>query len=729
MGHFQCLEYNIFASKPLGIIMSFRKTAGKFLVHPVFISFIVTILIVLLFVPTPGKYALRIENEELIDQSASILYSDLDGNGHSDKIEAQSFAHESNTASLLIRCNPNISFNEWDFKGSFSFADRKFIKTGDYDNNGKKEVYFFTVQGDSIFLNIIKDPIPKSPTSSSYFVSKFKLWNNKPNLYLRVEELVDVDKDSYKELIFTINSGFSADPRQVYIYNIKNNSFKISEKIGYFGRPTEIKDLNGDGFYEFVLNGYAIQNVADTIATPIHDKCCWLIVYDHNLKYLFPPRRMPDFGYSGLTTFAIGTKPGMYELFGYYLPPVSSKNGMSLIHFNSDGTIKKSISFAGIQYGSSRFCFPFKKGNLTLFAAKISDKELDCYDTSLTLREKINIEQGTFNSPDTIDIDTDGSKEIVSIDPSHELFTVYRSDLSFPVTIKPPKGKWYGSQINVIEVAGNHSEFSIFNGDYELRISYKFNPFYYTRWLIYLAIFLAIYLFILLIRYIQRAQILKHQKTEKKITELQMKVVRNQMDPHFTMNAVNSVIAAINDNEKEQATQHLIHFSKMYRHMVLTADKIKCTLGEELDFTRNYLTMEQFRFKDKFIFEFSIQQGLDLGIEVPKMVIQSPVENAVKHGLMNREGKGNLRISAVTSDHHLIIEISDNGIGRAKASELGKYSTGKGMKAMVEFLKLYGKVTGLKAETEIEDLKDEEGNPSGTKVTVKIQFTRMAGNP
>ncbi|MEI7491410.1 MAG: histidine kinase [Bacteroidota bacterium] len=329
-----------------------------------------------------------------------------------------------------------------------------------------------------------------------------------------------------------------------------------------------------------------------------------------------------------------------------------------------------------------------------------------------------------FNGADTIDLDADGVKEIVSLDPARLLFTEYRSDLTDPVSIKLPEGRWFNTQYSVINVPRAAPLLSVFNGIYELKLFYKINPFYYSRWLVYLAIFLAIYLFILLIRRIQRNQILKQQKTEKKITELQMKVVRNQMDPHFTMNAVNSVISAINENEKEQATNHLIYFSKMYRHLVLTADKIKCTLAEELDFTRNYLTMEQFRFRDKFDFDFEIQPELNLNLEVPKMVIQSPVENAVKHGLMNLPGKGHLKVRANTSDHILILEITDNGIGRANAARLSQHSTGKGMKAMEEFLKLYQKVTGLKAETVIHDLTDKEGNPAGTKVTVKIQIIR-----
>ena len=708
--------------------MSNKKENLRFLIHPAFLSLVVTAFIVLLFIPAPGKYILQIEDEIYHNYTSSILYDDLDGNGYSDKIEIQYYAGKNNVASLQISCNPFLSFNEWDFKGSYSFADRSFLITGDYNNDGKKEIYVFTLRSDSVFLNIIKDPKSIKPVSTSRFITTYKPWNGKPQLCVNIGGLADMNKDSFKDLVFAINSGFSLDPRNLYIYDIRNDSLKVSEKIGYYGKPTVIQDLNGDGYNEIILNGYAVQNVSfkDTITTPIHDRCCWLIVYDHNLNYLFPPRKFPDIGYSALTTFAIPGKTGHNEMFGWYIPPQSSGKSLSINQYDKEGKIIKSCSVPGNNLGGFANGLLFSRGKSDYLALCISDNEINCYGTALNLAFKINIKPGMFNYPDTFDVDADGVKEIISIDPSRNMLTVFRSDLIDPASVKLPVENWDHILISGVEKPGAIPRLVIFNGTSELQLSYKYNPYYYSRWAIYVAIFLAIYLFILLIRKIQKNQILKQQQTEKKITELQMKVVRNQMDPHFTMNAINSVISAINENEKEQATKHLIYFSKMYRHLVLTADKIKCTLAEELDFTQNYLTMEQFRFRDKFDFDFEIPPELNLNLEVPKMVIQSPVENAVKHGLINLPGKGHLKVSANTTDHVLILEITDNGVGRVKAAKLSLHSTGKGMKAMEEFLKLYQKVTGLKAETTIEDLTDKEGNPTGTKVTVKIQIIRPA---
>jgi LytS/YehU family sensor histidine kinase len=224
----------------------------------------------------------------------------------------------------------------------------------------------------------------------------------------------------------------------------------------------------------------------------------------------------------------------------------------------------------------------------------------------------------------------------------------------------------------------------------------------------------------LVVQKIQRVQIQKRLNTEKKITELQLKIVRNQMDPHFTMNALNSVIGALNRNEKETASENLMHFIQMYRSLVLSADKFKITIEEEINFTENYLKLEQYRFKDKLDYSIRLDESVEKGWSVPKMIIQNPVENAIKHGLSKKDGKGKLEIELATKDNQLIINVTDNGIGRPEAAKSDEKSTGKGLQMMAQFYDLYYQITKVKIKEEIHDLKDEHGNPSGTMVCISI---------
>jgi sensor histidine kinase YesM len=249
---------------------------------------------------------------------------------------------------------------------------------------------------------------------------------------------------------------------------------------------------------------------------------------------------------------------------------------------------------------------------------------------------------------------------------------------------------------------------------------------YYARFGIYAGIYLGLFLFAMLIRNIQRTQMQRHYQAEKKITELQLKIVRNQMDPHFAMNAITSVISAIGQNKTEEASQHLHSFAKLYRHLVLTADHITCKLSEELEFTENYIAMMQFRFVDKFLYEKNISPGIEADLtEIPKMLIQSQVENAIRHGLLPRQGGGLLSLDISRLDPLLKIAVTDNGVGRQRAHEAGEVSTGKGNQMVREFLALYQKITGRQVSYEVHDLYDETGQPAGTCVNIFIGLQNL----
>ena len=695
----------------------------KLLMHPVSLSLMVTVIIVLLFIPTPAKYKLQIEDETTTHKTTLICYDDLDGNGFSDKICAQDYASENQVASLLIWYNPGLFFNEWDFPGSFSFGQKSFIKTGDYDNDGKKEVYLLSIRSDSVFLNIIRNPKSKTAGITTRFITTVTFWNGKPNLNVYMADLADMNGDSFGDLVFSVNSGFSAEPRGLYVYDIRHDSLGVSPKKGYFGRPEIVRDINGDGFPEIILNGYACQNVLDTIANPVHDRCCWLIVYDHNLIYLFPPKKFPAIGYSVLTSVVFPGKPGPYDLFSCYCPPASPGATVQLYHLDHHGLTLRTCSIPGILSEGGGNFFPFRQGGSNYMAISASRREIDCFDTSLGLTRRITIKPGMFTQPFNLDIDADGKHEILSLDAERHLLTVFRPDLTDPAILRLPDEEWSGSQMSVVESPDAGRLLSLFNGKKELMLSYTYNPFYYSRWGVYAVIFLSIYLFTILVGRIQRSQLLKQQQTEKKITELQLKIVRNQMDPHFTLNAINSVVDAINREEKEEARENLLHFSKMYRSLVLSADKIKRSLREEIDFTENYLALERFRFGQRFSYYIRINPDVELTWEVPKMVIQSPVENAVKHGLLDKACGGVIEIHARHEDHKLILEITDNGAGRESSALAGKTSTGKGMEIMEQFFGLYYKITGTRVQSKVFDLQDEAGNASGTKVIVTIPLS------
>jgi LytS/YehU family sensor histidine kinase len=300
--------------------------------------------------------------------------------------------------------------------------------------------------------------------------------------------------------------------------------------------------------------------------------------------------------------------------------------------------------------------------------------------------------------------------------------TILRKNMTDPVVMSVALGYRNHTTISMILCGSLPARLCISSSEADIHLEYKKNPQRFYKWLIPGGFFIFVFLLTWLIRKTQRTQIEKRVKTEKKITELQLKIVRNQMDPHFTMNAVNAVIDSINREEKEDARDNLLHFSKMYRSLVLSADKIKRSLREEIEFTENYLALEQFRFRDRFRYVIEIQPDVDINAEVPKMVIQSSVENAVKHGMQHRGSPGEVRITIGKEDKILVITVTDNGIGREATAVFGTAGTGKGMEMMNQFFDLYHRITGVKIETKITDLPDETNHPDGTMVIIQIQL-------
>jgi len=208
--------------------------------------------------------------------------------------------------------------------------------------------------------------------------------------------------------------------------------------------------------------------------------------------------------------------------------------------------------------------------------------------------------------------------------------------------------------------------------------------------------------------------------SEKKMTELRLQTLHNQMDPHFTFNVINAIKSVVMRDDKEKAGRFLDNFSVLLRKMLEKSDQITRTVREELEFSRNYLELQQLRYKNKFEYQINIKETVNQDQLIPKMVIHTYVENAVKHGLFNADRHGILLISIGENDSKLIIRVQDNGIGRKKAAALQSYSTGKGLKIMKQYFDLFNERNPAKIETEIIDLYDDNQEPSGTLVLITI---------
>jgi ligand-binding sensor domain-containing protein len=244
-------------------------------------------------------------------------------------------------------------------------------------------------------------------------------------------------------------------------------------------------------------------------------------------------------------------------------------------------------------------------------------------------------------------------------------------------------------------------------------------PFWKTAWFIFLSVAIALILFSLAIRRAFIIQRIKARK-EKEFIELQIKTIKSQIDPHFAFNAINTIAAFIYSDDPDTAYDYFTRFAMMIRNILEDNEKISRPLREEIEFVNNYLELQKMRFKDKFEYSVNIGSEVPPEIQVPKMIIQSYAENAIKHGLMHRKTGGLLKINISKSGPRLEATIEDNGIGRLKAGQLSLNSTRKGYRIMEQIMELYRKLYKHEICQKIEDLTNEKGEPLGTRVTLTI---------
>jgi hypothetical protein len=478
------------------------------------------------------------------------------------------------------------------------------------------------------------------------------------------------------------------------------------------------KDITGDGKHEILIQGNACDNIRDT-SYRYHDRSVWLMVLDRNLNFLFYPKEFKG-AYSHIWPFVFEI-PDQPNQAGYYVRSTLLPDKSKLCLFSKSGKVLKEKDLPGIPVNGIRHAFTLINNGKSLLALTENDKKsLIVVDQNLVNVAQIGVMANEFFS--FFDLDGDGQQEIIALSPEHSKLEIMRCNLENPVCIELQMSSGYEPVLSIKENGNDMPQLVIWDHTSVTFLTYTKNPMFYLQWGIYLGVYLSILLFAVIIRRIQRYQIERKIQIEKKITELQMKIVKNQLDPHFTLNAVNSIIYAVNNNEPERAIEHLYHFSNLYRHLLLTADQYKCSLKDEIAFTTEYLKMEQLRFRDKYRFTIVINDDVNKDVEVPKMCIQTSVENAIKHGIAPKTSGGEITISVTIRQNFLEIEVNDNGIGRVAAEKLQNPSTHIGILLTRQYFELFTKLTNRKAQLEVFDLIDQYKNPSGTKVYITIQI-------
>lgn len=218
----------------------------------------------------------------------------------------------------------------------------------------------------------------------------------------------------------------------------------------------------------------------------------------------------------------------------------------------------------------------------------------------------------------------------------------------------------------------------------------------------------------------------REQKSlQKSIMESELRTLRSQINPHFVFNSLNSIKSYILTHRSTEASEYLTDFSTLMRATLQYSKEQLITLEDELEIMLLYISLEKRRFEENFIFNFELDPNINTDeIMIPPMLLQPYIENAIKHGLMNKDGFRILTLKVQNENSAFIrIEIEDNGIGREQASLLKKNTPkhqSMGMSINEERINLLSKTNDYLIDVHIEDKISKENITEGTKVVIRI---------
>jgi len=680
----------------------------KFLISPWLLA-IIPALAAMYFLPTvSSRYRLLVEDTGKAGSNS--VYYDLDSDTITEVISTGKgipYYH------VLVRDNNSRIFDQWNLKDDFHSTISN-IFFGNIDNDLYKEIFVFTHRNDSLFLNVNEFFEPDGIRSDRIYITKIGFVNNTVTSTVYPAGFYDVNGDGYSELYFSIVTGFGLEPRLIYYYDFVNKELKSSKLAGMMFHKPYFIDTDGDNKPEM----FGIMNASGNYKTPVPytDRSTWLMVYNEKLIFEFPPVE-----FRGMSNNLEVQSYSDDSFSGYLLSHTTGSADTSVLKpgimlYSLDGNKLKERSYSGFGINAIPSLRVMNKNGgdrIYVFEKKLIEinKDLDI----------INIKESPFHSTYysyTSDIDLNGEDEIILYSDSEEKIVVYNAALKILAEAYLKANGWQLRFSHCIS-ADQKPRLFMTSVENSYFLDLEKNDLYFFSFIAYPGIYLLLVLSISGINRINTRQVEQKERLNQRLLTLQLQGIKSQLDPHFTFNTLNSIAALIYLEEKQTAYDYLNKFTLLLRTMLNDAERIYRSLSEELEFVTIYLELEKMRFGERFNYKIEIGEGISQREEVPKLVLQTFAENAVKHGIMPCSDGGILRIIVIKESDYLKLTIEDNGIGREKSAGQSM-STGKGLKLTKEFYEILNQINKKPIIHNITDLHNEKGISIGTRVDVWV---------
>jgi sensor histidine kinase YesM len=655
------------------------------------------------------KYKISLVLQETAAQPMDyrIFFRDLDGNGIKQKI----YAFPNHAGQLAIQYfGDNVGMiNQINFSHKFTPV-LSFLYFGDANNNGKLEVYGFTMDHDSLYLNWTEPFQSGSNISESLFISRIGTFDNgKMNFSINRFGVGDIEHDGNNEIIFSITSGYSKFPRIMVMYHPDTGKLIKSKDAGINPLSMSFYDLNHDGVTEILAGSSAGYNLTDSTSTLYKDNRPYLVAYDKDLNMFFPPVPFPS-GINNNIQFFVDSTDRKEILVFQFNRSLASKKIIKIYSVDFSGNMKDSVFLPEYGKNFAFQVFPFG-GNFWLYTG---DKMVKL-NNKLKIAGVKDIAISVMMYPNPVFVK--GNPEFATRDMLTKKACFYTENFNHKVE------KDYGDETikNIILDIGKGADYFMVQTNLnEYTYHFQKNWLYYVKFLVYFLIYLLSVLFVWLTQRIREKQLVERYELQNQLRDVEIKYLRMQMDPHFMFNAFTTMALMIKSGDRNEAFDSFMKFTRMLRSNFDFSDFLTRPLKEELQTVTDYLEINKLRFKDKLDFEVIVEEDVPVNSLIPKMMLQIHVENSLKHGLSQLDKTGLIRIGVYKSGEFIYLSVEDNGIGRQKAASLNRPSTKQGIKmlqALMERLNLQNK---LKITQIYTDLADDQGNPAGTRVDIQV---------
>jgi two-component sensor histidine kinase len=289
--------------------------------------------------------------------------------------------------------------------------------------------------------------------------------------------------------------------------------------------------------------------------------------------------------------------------------------------------------------------------------------------------------------------------------------------------LEPLQTNWVRTAVNTVNynnLQPGDYVFSIRNKSVSKNISFKIKALWWqTFWFKTLIVLVGVFLVALIsVFFVKQSQFKKNQKIfeDKRLSELQLKALRSQMNPHFVFNSLAAIQYYINENDFEASEMYLVKFSKLVRQFFELSKENEISIRVETTLLKNYLEIEKLRFKEKLNFEINIDDSLDIqNTTIPTMILQPIIENAINHGIFNKEDDGEVIVNFIKGNNDtLIVEIIDDGVGfvNTKKRQNENVKSSHVLKDRLHFLNNSRKWNISYSEEEVYPDRNEKGNKS-----------------